>query len=164
MNSSIHPSHSSFVPKEPTIFDRIVSGEVPAYKVWENDGYIAFLSRWPSTPGFTVVIPKKNPGDNFIEVSEEAYTGLLLAAREVADILRKVFNTYRVGLVIEGEGVPYLHVKLIPMHGVTKERRTYKHEEFFTDKYEGYLLTGNGPEASDEELAKIQKKIREVAE
>jgi diadenosine tetraphosphate (Ap4A) HIT family hydrolase len=148
---------------EPTVFDKIVSGEIPSYKVWEDDNYLAFLSRWPNTPGFTVVIPKTNPGDNFIEVNSDAYTGLLLAARKVSAILRKAFDTYRVGLVIEGEGVPYLHVKLIPMHGVTKEQRSYKHAEFFSDTYEGFLNTGNGPEMSDEELQKIQKKIQEAA-
>lgn len=148
---------------KPTIFDKFVSGEVPCYKVWEDDNYLAFLSRWPNTPGFTVVIPKKNPGDNFIEVDDEVYTGLLLAARKVSDLLRKAFDTYRVGLVIEGEGVRYLHIKLIPMHGVTKQDRTYKHEEFFFDTYEGFLNTGNGPEMSAEELTAIQKKIQEAA-
>lgn len=148
---------------EPTVFDKIVSGAIPSYKVWEDDNYLAFLTRWPSTPGFTVVIPKKNPGDNYVDITEEAYTGLLLAARKVADLLRKAFGTYRVGLVIEGEGVPHLHAKLLPMHGVTGEQRSYKHDAFFTETYEGFLNTGNGPEASDEELAKIQKKIQEAA-
>lgn len=144
---------------EPTVFDKIVSGELPSQKVWEDDDYMAFLSRWPSTPGYTVVIPKKNPGDNYIDVDDDAYVGLLLAARKVAVLLRKAFNTYRVGLVVEGEGVPHLHVKLIPMHGVTKEKRAYKHEEYFTDVYEGFLNTGNGPEMSEEDLQKTQAKI-----
>lgn len=148
---------------EPTVFDKIVSGEVPSYKVWEDDDYLAFLTPWPNTPGFTVVIPKKNPGDNYVDVPEEAYTGLLLAARKVADILRKAFDVYRVGLVFEGEGVPHLHVKLIPMHGVTEQQRTYQHQESFTDTYEGFLNTGNGPKMSDEELEAIQQKIQEAA-
>lgn len=148
---------------EPTVFDKIVSGEIPSQKVWEDDKYMAFLSRWPNTPGFTVVIPKQNPGDNYLDVDEDAYIGLLLAARKVAVLLREAFDTYRVGLVIEGEGVPHLHAKLIPMHGVTKEKRTYKHEEYFTDTYEGYLNTGNGPEVSDEDLRKIQAKIMKAA-
>ena len=148
---------------EPTVFDKIVSGEVPAKFVWEDEHYLAFLSRWPNTPGFTVVIPRQNPGDNYIDVDSEAYTGLLLAARKVAGLLRKAFNTYRVGLVIEGEGVPYLHAKLIPMHGVTGEQRHYEHEATFTETYKGFLNTGNGPEMSDEELTKIQQKILEAA-
>jgi histidine triad (HIT) family protein len=145
---------------EPTIFDKFVSGEIPCYKVWENDGYLAFLTKWPNTPGFTVVIPKTNPGDNYVDVAEDAYTGLLLASRQVAALLRKAFDCYRVGLVLEGEGVPYLHAKLIPMHG---NKGSQKHEPFFSATYEGYLTTTEGPEMDDAELKKIQQKIQEAA-
>lgn len=148
---------------EPTIFDKIVSGELPSRKVWEDDNYVAFLTRWPNTPGFTVVVPKKNPGDNYVDVDEAAYTGLLLAARKVAALLRKAFGVYRVGLVIEGEGVPHLHVKLIPMHGRGDETGVHEHKPAFTEVYQGFLTTANGPEASDEELEAIQKKIQEAA-
>ncbi|HEY5805946.1 MAG TPA: HIT family protein [Candidatus Saccharimonadales bacterium] len=148
---------------EPTVFDKIISGEIPSYKVWEDDSYLAFLTPWPNTPGFTVVIPKKNPGDNYIDVDEAAYAGLMLAARKVAGILRKAFDTYRVGLVLEGEGVPHLHAKLIPMHGLGKETGGRKHEPTFTDVYQGYLTTTEGPKMSDEELTDIQQKIQKAA-
>jgi len=144
---------------EPTIFDKIVSGDIPAYKVWEDDNYLAFLTRWPNTPGFTVVIPKKNPGDNYIDVDDDAYTGLLLASKKVAAQLRKAFGVYRVGLVIEGEGVPHLHVKLIPIH----EGGEYQKPRPFSEKYQGYLITADGPEASDEELQAVQQRVREAA-
>ena len=149
---------------EPTIFDKIISGAVPSHKVWENEDYLAFLTPWPNTPGYTVVIPKKNPGDNYLDVNEAAYTDLLLAARKVAAALRKAFDCYRVGLVLEGEGVPHLHVKLIPMHGVAKDvQREYEHPTSFTETYEGYLNTGNGPEMGGAELEAIAQKIREAA-
>lgn len=146
---------------EPTIFDKIVSGEIPSYKVWEDDKYLAFLTLWPNTPGFTVVIPKQNPGDNYIDVDDEAYTGLLLAAKKVSALLRKAFDIERVGLVIEGEAVPHLHIKLIPMHFKGKE--AYEHVTTFTEAYKGYLTTTGGPEMSAEELKAIQKKIQEAA-
>lgn len=146
---------------EPTVFDRIVSGELPSHKVWEDDNYMAFLTRWPNTPGYTVVIPKKNPGDNYLNVDDETYTGLLLAAKKVAAALAKAFGCYRVGLVLEGEGVPHLHVKLIPMHGVTKDSHPeYEFPISFTETYKGYLTTNGGPELSQAELKKIQKKIQ----
>lgn len=145
---------------EPTLFDKIVDGSIPSYKVWEDDTYLAFLTPWPNTPGFTVVVPKTNPGDNYLDVDDAAYTGLLLAAKKVAQLLRKAFGTYRVGLVIEGEGVPHLHVKLIPMHGSTGSQQ---HEPFFTDTYQGYLTTTEGPRMSDEDLQKIQQKIQQAA-
>jgi len=148
---------------EPTLFDKIVSGEIPSYKVWEDDTYLAFLTPWPNTPGFTVVVPKHNPGDNYLDVDDAAYIGLLEAAKKVAQQLRKAFNTYRVGLVIEGEGVPHLHAKLIPMHGLGKESGGIKHEPFFSEQYHGYLTTTEGPRMSDEELQAIQQKILEAA-
>jgi len=145
---------------EPTVFDKIVSGEFPSYKVWEDDNYLAFLSRWPNTPGFTVVVPKKNPGANYLDAADDVYTGLLVAAKKVATKLRKAFNVDRVGLIIEGEGVPHLHIKLIPMHD-SGERD--KHEPVFNETYQGYLITVDGPEASSEELQAVQKKIQEAA-
>jgi diadenosine tetraphosphate (Ap4A) HIT family hydrolase len=148
---------------EPTVFDKIVDGSLPSYKIWEDDGYMAFLSRWPNTPGFTVVVPKINPGANYTSVDDAAYTGLLLAARKVAALLQKAFGVNRVGLVIEGEGVPHLHVKLIPMHGIKEGAGPIKHEPFFTDTYQGYLVTGDGPEMSDDQLKEIQAKIVEAA-
>jgi diadenosine tetraphosphate (Ap4A) HIT family hydrolase len=144
---------------EPTIFDKFVSGEIPCYKIWEDDNYLAFLTRWPNTPGFAVVIPKTNPGDNYIDVAEDAYVGLVLAARKVAAVMRKAFDVKRVGLVFEGEGVPYLHIKLIPMHGSTG---TKKHTPFFSENYDGYLTTTEGPEMSDEQLKEIQAKIQKA--
>lgn len=148
---------------QPTVFDKIVSGEIPSYKVWEDDDYLAFLTPWPNTPGFTVVVPKKNPGDNYLDVSEEAFTGLLFAAKKVAAALRKAFDTYRVGLVIEGEGVPHLHAKLIPMHGLGKESGGKPHETQFTEVYQGYLTTVEGPKMDDNQLKAIQAKIQEAA-
>lgn len=149
---------------EPTLFDKIVSGDIPAWKVWEDDNYLAFLTPWPNTPGFTVVVPKQNPGDNYLDVDDAAYTGLLSAARKVARILRKAFDTYRVALVLEGEGVPHLHVKLIPLHGLSTESGLHEHEPIFNATYQGFLTTANGPKMSDEELNEIQAKIQKAAQ
>lgn len=148
---------------EPTVFDKIVSGDIPSYKIWEDDSYVAFLSLWPNTPGFTVVVPKQNPGDNYVDVDEAAFVGLLLAARKVAALLRKAFDVYRIGLVIEGEGVPHLHAKLIPMHGLGKESGQHDHKTTFTETYQGYLTTNNGPEMSADQLKEIQQKIQQAA-
>ncbi len=148
---------------EPTIFDKIVSGEIPSYKVWEDDKHLAFLTPFPNTPGFTVVIPKTNPGDNYIDTDEQVYADLMLATRKVAAILRKAFGAYRVGLVIEGEGVPHLHAKLIPMHGVGKVSESRPPDHTFFNEYPGYLTTAEGPRMNDEELKAIQQKIQEAA-
>ncbi len=148
---------------EPTLFDKIIDGTLPSYKIWEDDNFVAFLSKFPNTPGFTVVAAKHNPGDNYIDIDEAVYTGLVVAARKVAALLRKAFGTYRVGLVIEGEGVPHLHAKLIPMHGLGSESGVHQHEPVFEELYQGYLITADGPEMSDDELKKTQEKILKAA-
>ena len=149
--------------QQPTIFDKIVDGSIPSWKVWEDGQYLAFLTPFPNTSGFTVVIPKTNPGDNYLNVDDVAYTGTLLAAKKVAQLLQKAFGVARVGLVIEGEGVPYLHVKLIPMHGDLSNTGGHTdHEEFF-EQYRGYLTTINGPKMSSAQLDQIQAKIRQAA-
>lgn len=148
---------------EQTIFDKIIDGSIPSWKVWEDEQYLAFLTPFPNTPGFTVVIPKTNPGDNYLEVEDQAYLGVLEAAKKVAKLLQKAFNVQRVGLVIEGEGVPYLHVKLIPMHGDLTQLTPSDHQEFY-EQYRGYLTTINGPKMDDDELTAIQQKIQKAAE
>jgi len=67
-----------------TIFDKIVSGEMQSWKVWEDDNYLAFLTPFPSTPGLTIVIPKENPGDYVFDVNDDVYVGLMAAVRKVA--------------------------------------------------------------------------------
>ncbi|HSX17476.1 MAG TPA: HIT family protein [Patescibacteria group bacterium] len=147
---------------EPTLYDKIIDGTIPSFKVWEDAEYVAFLTPFPNTPGFTVVTPKKNPGDNYIAVDDAVYAGLLLAAKKVATALSKAFGVQRVGLVIEGEGVPHLHVKLIPMHKQADTEGAHTSHVEFYEAYPGYLTTIEGPRMSDEELAAIQKKITEA--
>jgi histidine triad (HIT) family protein len=145
---------------EPTLFDKIVDGSIPSYQVWEDDSYLAFLTPFGNVAGFTVVVPKQNPGDNYISVDDTAYTHLLLAAKKVAALLQKAFSVERVGLVIEGEGVPHLHVKLIPMHGLTSKSVHRRAGPVFYDQYPGYLTTVEGPEMSAERLKEIQAQIK----
>ena len=146
-----------------TIFDKIVSGEVPSYKLWEDDQYIAFLSIFPNTPGHTVVAKKQNPGDYIFTVDQDSFIGIMAAAKKVARMLEKAFDTDRVGVVIHGLGVPHLHVQLIPFHAnldpnievAAKYRQD--HPEFAAE-----LTAADGPKMEDNVLEKIQKKIVEA--
>ncbi len=103
--------------REQTIFDKIVAGEMAAWTVWEDDDYMAFLTPFPNTPGFTVLIPKVFHGDYAFSMTDEQYAGLMMTTKTVANILEKAFDTPRVATIIEGTGVAYVHVKLIPLHG-----------------------------------------------
>jgi diadenosine tetraphosphate (Ap4A) HIT family hydrolase len=143
-----------------TIFDEIVSGEMPSWKVWEDDDYLAFLTPFANTPGQTVVIPKQNLGDYVFNLDDAAYTGLLNATKRVGKILEKAFDTPRVAMVFEGTGVAHVHAKLYPLHGkLAGETEVWsKHQEFYPE-YVGYISTVEGPRMSDEELTNIQQKI-----
>lgn len=143
-----------------TIFDKIVSGEMKAWKVWEDDNYLAFLTPFPNTPGFTVVIPKQNTGDYVFALDSEDYIGLMQAVQKVARLLEKAFDTPRVALIFEGTGVAHVHAKLIPLIGTLAGETDVwsKHVEFYPE-YIGYLTTVEGPHMSDDELDTIQKKI-----
>lgn len=149
---------------EATIFDKIISGEVKSWKVWEDEQYLAFLTPFPNTPGFTVVIPKVNPGDYVFSIDDEVYVGLMNAVRKVAKLLEKAFETPRVAMVFEGTGVAHVHAKLIPLHGsLAGETDVWSKTTEFNPLYTGHITTVEGPKMSDEELDAIQAKIVSAA-
>ena len=147
-----------------TIFDKIVDGSIPSYKVWEDDTYLAFLTPFANTPGLTVVIPKQNPGDYVFTMDDEAIAGLMVAVKKVAKLLEKAFDVERVAMVLEGTGVPHVHAKMYPLHGDLGGQTGVwsKHQEFYPE-YPGYLTTVEGPKMSDEQLIEIQQKIIKAA-
>jgi diadenosine tetraphosphate (Ap4A) HIT family hydrolase len=148
-----------------TIFDKIIDGSVPCWKVWEDDNYLAFLTPFPNTPGLTVVIPKKNPGDYVFSMADDDLAGLMAAAKKVARLLEKAFDAKKIGLVFEGEGVPHVHAKLYPMHGVeTGEHHGGVHHQEYFPAYPGWISTVEGPRMPDDQLDEIQAKIRKAAE
>ncbi len=148
----------------PTLFDKIVSGEIPSWKVWEDDNYLAFLTPFPNTPGFTVVVPKNNPGDYIFGVDDDAIAGLMKASKTVAKLLEKALKVKRVALVFEGTGVAHLHAKLIPLHGkLGGETNVWSHHQEFHPEYIGYLTTTEGPRMNDEKLDAMQEKIKKAA-
>ncbi|MGF7228784.1 MAG: HIT family protein [Candidatus Saccharibacteria bacterium] len=150
----------STIPNEPTLFDKIVAREIPAYIVWEDDNYCAFLTPFPSTPGLTIVIPKVNPGDYLFDLDDEVMDGLMHVTKKVSKILQKALGAQRVGLVFEGTGVAHVHAKLYPLHGELAGQTNVwsKHQEFYPE-YVGYISTVEGPKMDDAELIAIQQKI-----
>jgi len=147
-----------------TLFDDIIDGNIPAWKVWEDDAYLAFLTPFPNTPGLTVVIPKVNPGDYLFDLDPAVCHGLIDAAAKVAKVLEKAFEVQRVAMVFEGTGVAHVHAKLYPLHGDLGNATNVwsKHQEFYP-QYAGYLSTTEGPRMSDGELTALQAKIQKAA-
>ena len=102
-----------------TIFTKIINGEVPCYKVAENDRYFAFLDIAPMTKGHTLVIPKfeaDKEGDYIFDMDDEMYAGLMMFAKQVAKAIEAAVPCKRVGVAVMGMEVPHVHVHLIPMN------------------------------------------------
>jgi len=98
----------------PTIFTKIINGEIPCYKVAEDDNYLAFLDINPNAKGHTLCIPKKEVNKLF-ELDADSYTGLMNFSRRVGLALEKVIDCKRIGMSVIGLEVPHVHVHLIPL-------------------------------------------------
>jgi diadenosine tetraphosphate (Ap4A) HIT family hydrolase len=146
------------------IFCEIVAGKSPCHKVWEDEEYLAFLSIFPNTDGFTVVIPKKHYSSYIFDAPDDVIKNLMVVTKKVAKLLdQKLEDVGRTALMFEGFGVDHLHAKLFPMHG-TKEKEwrmilSPSNSKYF-DKYEGYISSQDGERADDKKLSEIAKKIR----
>lgn len=97
----------------PTIFSRIVAGEIPCYKVAEDENYLAFLDIHPLTIGHTLVMPKKEV-DYLFDIDNDTYNGLMAFSKKVALILKEKINCKRISVVVLGFEVPHAHIHLIP--------------------------------------------------
>ncbi len=102
----------------PTIFSKIVSGEIPAYKVAESIEFLAFLDISPLAEGHVLVIPKKEV-DYIFDIDDETYAGLQLFAKIVARGLRAAIPCKRIGVAVIGLEVPHAHIHLVPMNSVS---------------------------------------------
>ena len=100
------------------LFSKIANGEIDAYKVAEDENYLAFLDIFPLQKGHTLVIPKKET-DYIFDLDDREYSGLMLFAKEVAVKIKKVIPCNRIGVTVIGLEVPHAHVHLIP---ISKER------------------------------------------
>ena len=126
------------------IFCKIVKGDVPSYKVWEDESYLAFLNIFPFKEGHTLLIPKKHT-DYVFDLPDEELSGLMIAAKKVSVRLKKVFTpkTEKIGVVIAGEEVHHVHMHLIPFD-VSKD-----------------LSFSSAHKVSNEELAALQSRLKQ---
>ena len=97
-----------------TIFSKIISGEIPSYKIAENDKFFAFLDIFPLREGHVLVVPKSET-DNFFDLSAEYLQELLLFAQPIAKAIEKSFDCNRCGISVIGLEVPHAHMHLIPI-------------------------------------------------
>ena len=100
-----------------SIFSKIISGEIPSYKVAENEKFLAFLDTNPNTKGHTLCVPK-NEVDDFIDLNPELFKELIGFSRDVALAIKKTIPCKKVALSIIGLEVPHVHVHLIPITAI----------------------------------------------
>jgi histidine triad (HIT) family protein len=129
----------------PTLFTKIINGEIPCHKVLEDDRHLAFLDIRPLKRGHTLVIPKKE-SDYIFALPEDELAALMSFARKVARNLEKAIPCKRIGIMVAGLEVPHTHIHLIPMDSVRD------------------LNFANAQTVPREEIAETAKKIREVIE
>ena len=149
---------------EDCVFCKIAGGVEPCHKIWEDEAHLAFLSIFPNTEGFSVVIPKKHYPSYVFDLEDGVYQGLMLAAKTVAHLLDdNLDDVGRCGLILEGFGIDHAHAKLFPMHG-TKSLAKWKpitaHVDKYFDKYDGYISSHDFVRAEDKDLEKLARKIR----
>jgi histidine triad (HIT) family protein len=125
----------------PSIFSRIVAGEIPAHRLREDDRFLAFLDVRPIRPGHALVIPKEEI-DHFFDLPDDLLADLMTFAKPVANAIRSVTGAARVGCAVVGVEVPHAHLHLIPVDGV------------------GDLDFRKASEADQDDLAAMAERIR----
>ncbi len=124
-----------------TIFSKIIAGQIPSYKIAENEKFFAFLDIFPLREGHTLVIPKTEV-DNLFDLSDDYLSELLVFARPIAKAIEKAFHCNRCGIEVIGLDVPHAHVHLIPINSANDLN-----------------FTQHKPKAADEQWKRVQEKI-----
>ena len=101
----------------PSIFSRIINGEIPAWKVAESEHFLAFLDVRPLAKGHTLIVPKVET-DYFFDLSDEEISGIMLFSKKVASALRSTLPCLRIGMSVIGLEVPHAHVHLVPLNSM----------------------------------------------
>ncbi len=117
-----------------SIFTKIINGEIPSYKVAEDENYYAFLDIFPIAKGHTLVIPK-NETDYIFDIDDEEYKGLFLFAKKVGKAVETIIDCERIGLTVLGLEVPHAHIHVVPINTVydidfSKPKLQFTQEEF----------------------------------
>ncbi|HPF31113.1 MAG TPA: HIT family protein [Candidatus Saccharibacteria bacterium] len=126
--------------KEPTVFSRIIKGEIPAHKIYEDDKVIAFLDIYPVNEGHTLVVPKIEI-NHIWDLDDVDYDYLWQITKKISKHIQEVIGSPRVGAVVDGFGVPHAHIHLIPI-------------------YNGNDLKKESTKPTNDELADVANRLR----
>lgn len=121
-----------------SIFTKIIKGEIPSYKIAEDDNYFAFLDINPNALGHTLCVPKKEV-DKILDLNEPDYLGLMAFSRKVGKAIELAVDCNRLGIMVIGLEVPHVHVHLIPLNNIADATFTKK-IELSTEEFEEIAL------------------------
>lgn len=116
-----------------TIFSKIIAGEIPSYKIAENEKFFAFLDIFPLRKGHVLVVPKTET-DKFFDLPDEYLSEMLLFAKPIAKAIEKSFNCNRCGIEVVGLEVPHAHMHLIPINSANDLNFTNEKLKFTTEE------------------------------
>lgn len=102
----------------PSLFTKIINGEIPCYKIAEDENFFAFLDINPNAKGHTLCVPKKEV-DKILDLDEETYMGLMAFSRKIGKAIEAAIPCQRVGMTVIGLEVPHVHVHLIPLNSMS---------------------------------------------
>jgi histidine triad (HIT) family protein len=148
------------------LFCAIATGRAPCHKIWEDEQHLAFLSIFPNTKGFSVVITKRHYPSYAFDLPDQVLSDLVLAAKRVGRLLdSKLEDVGRTGLILEGFAVDHAHAKLVPMHGtrMPQWRPLSRPADKYFHAYEGYVSSHDYQRADDAELEALARRIRSEA-
>jgi histidine triad (HIT) family protein len=130
-----------------TIFTRIINGEIPCYRIAEDERYFAFLDINPLKAGHTLVVPKKET-DYFFDLDDDQLTGIIVFSKKVAAAIKEAYPCNRIGIAILGLEVPHAHIHLVPMDSMEdvnfknpKLRFTPEEFQIIAEKIRGKFIT-----------------------
>ncbi|XP_066563223.1 uncharacterized protein LOC136751479 [Amia ocellicauda] len=148
-------------PADGRLFSRLVRGEEPQWRVWEDSAHVAFLTPFPHSPGCTVVVPRRPLSSDLLRLPESEYGALILCTRQVALLLQEGLDTRGCALVFEGYEVDYAHAKLYPL--IRPPLPPLPPPPEFCPVYPGYVTSVDGPPASAQELRELQARLTQCS-
>ena len=139
------------------LFCDIVDGSIPSYKFYEDGQHLGILDLYPSVRGQALVLPKRHHGSYIFTMEPDEYLQLMLASRNVANLIDTKLGALRTCMVMEGMEVDHAHIKLYPIYEVVT---AIAEGTIDLNKYRGYISTQHGERATDADLEKIVKTFQ----
>lgn len=142
------------------LFARLIRGEIPSWRAWEDAEHVACFSPFSNTLGSVVLVPRKHLSSDIFGLASADFCTLMEAAGKIVEVMKEVLDCERIGMFFEGFEIDYAHVKLYPIYSKASGRLPVEgpSDEFY-ETYPGHMTTRLGPRASQEALDETVQKV-----